>query len=153
MCIRDRINGKQNPADLFTKYLPRDEMIRHMAVLGFRLIDHKGQVLGCKGLVECGNAYHTDPDEASDDLEDDDRWINYLETLFNIVGTHVPSDQFNGEIHIKEADKNILVDQHTPQGHLAPLPQVDSEGGLNEPAQGLKLEDYTTAQSLSLIHI
>ena len=30
-----KINGKQNPADLFTKYLPRDEMIRHMAVLVF----------------------------------------------------------------------------------------------------------------------
>ena len=53
----------------------------------------------------------------------------------------------NGEIHIKEADKNILVDQNTPQGHLAPLPQVDSEGGLHEPAQGSRLEDYTTAQS------
>ena len=41
-----KINGKQNPADLFTKYLSRDETIRHVAVLGFRLIDHKGKTFG-----------------------------------------------------------------------------------------------------------
>jgi len=45
-----KINGKQNPADLFTKYLTRNEIIRHMSVLGFELKDADDNVLGCKDL-------------------------------------------------------------------------------------------------------
>ena len=30
-----KINGKLNPADLFTKYLPESDIIRHMSALGF----------------------------------------------------------------------------------------------------------------------
>ena len=45
-----KINGKQNPADLFTKYLTRNEIIRHMSVLGFELKEADDNVLGCKDL-------------------------------------------------------------------------------------------------------
>ena len=45
-----KINGKQNPADLFTKYLPRDQVISHMSVLGFRLLDEDGNECGIKDL-------------------------------------------------------------------------------------------------------
>ena len=45
-----KINGKQNPADLFTKYLARVEIIRHMAVLGFEVNDAYDNVLGCKDI-------------------------------------------------------------------------------------------------------
>ena len=45
-----KINGKQNPADLFTKYLTRSETIRHMAVLGFELRDAYDNELGCKDV-------------------------------------------------------------------------------------------------------
>ena len=46
-----KINGKQNPADLFTKYLTRNEIIRHMSVLGFELKDAEDVPLGCKDLA------------------------------------------------------------------------------------------------------
>merc|ERR1712086_1138336 len=46
-----KIDGKENPADLFTKYLTRNEIIRHMSVLGFELKDAEDVPLGCKDLA------------------------------------------------------------------------------------------------------
>ena len=62
-----KINGKQNPADLFTKYLTRNEIIRHMSVLGFELKDADDNVLGCKDL-ELSLTSAAD-EEAEDDSE------------------------------------------------------------------------------------
>ena len=36
-----KINGKVNPADVFTKYLPEADIIRHMSVLGFEIFNDK----------------------------------------------------------------------------------------------------------------
>ena len=36
-----KINGKENPADMYTKYISRAEITYHMATLGFRLLDNR----------------------------------------------------------------------------------------------------------------
>jgi len=64
-----KINGKQNPADLFTKYLTRNEIIRHMSVLGFELKDADDNVLGCKDLELSLTSAASE--EAEDDSEID----------------------------------------------------------------------------------
>ena len=43
-----RIPGKCNPVDLFTKYLTKDESVRHMQFLGYSLYDREGKELGFK---------------------------------------------------------------------------------------------------------
>ena len=45
-----KIAGKLNPADLYTKYLSRAEIIYHMSFLGFKLLDGAGNVAGDKDL-------------------------------------------------------------------------------------------------------
>ena len=64
-----KINGKQNPADLFTKYLTRNEIIRHMSVLGFELKDADDDALGCKDLEL--SLTSAAAEEAEDDSEVD----------------------------------------------------------------------------------
>ena len=44
------VNGQDNPADLFTKHLPRESIIRDMSRLGFRLIDQKDNEIGNKDV-------------------------------------------------------------------------------------------------------
>ncbi len=56
-----KINGKHNPADLFTKYLSQEEIIMHMSQLGFRLIDYLGNELGCSDKTS--NNFDLDPSE------------------------------------------------------------------------------------------
>ena len=46
--VLHKINGKLNPADLYTKYLARPEIIYHMATLGFRLFGAGGEEAGVK---------------------------------------------------------------------------------------------------------
>merc|ERR1712086_78031 len=46
-----KFNGKEKVVDLFTKYLTRNEIIMHIAVLGFELEDAEGVPLGCNGLA------------------------------------------------------------------------------------------------------
>ena len=43
-----KINGKSNPADLYTKFLSREEIVIHMTRIGYRLIDLHGNELGVK---------------------------------------------------------------------------------------------------------
>ena len=43
-----KINGKENTADLFTKYLSRDEIVRNMSKLGFRMFNERGEEMGIK---------------------------------------------------------------------------------------------------------
>ena len=43
-----KINGKCNPADLFTKFLSREEIVIHKNRLGYRLIDMHGNEMGVK---------------------------------------------------------------------------------------------------------
>ena len=51
-----KINGKLNPADLYTKYLSRAEIVYHMSFLGHRLFDDMGQEIGNKDAEqEWGN--------------------------------------------------------------------------------------------------
>jgi len=64
-----KINGKENPADLFTKYLTRNEIIRHMSVLGFELKDAEDDSLGCKDLAL--SLVSAAAEEAEDDSEVD----------------------------------------------------------------------------------
>ena len=64
-----KINGKENPADLFTKYLTRNEIIRHMSVLGFELNDAEDVSLGCKDLAL--SLVSAAAEEAEDDSEVD----------------------------------------------------------------------------------
>ena len=47
-----KINGSENPADLFTKHLSRELIIKNMSRLGFRLIDSSDHELGCKDIKE-----------------------------------------------------------------------------------------------------
>ena len=79
-----KINGKQNPADLFTKHLSQQEMIIHMAALGFMLINNKGEELGVKVLVERGHA-HPEDHESDQEYDEEDQWVNYLETLSKVL--------------------------------------------------------------------
>ena len=140
-----KINGKQNPADLFTKHLSQNETIIHMAMLGFRLINDKGIELGVKVQAESGNAYQAesrnayqgDHEESDDEDVDHDQWVNYLEGLFKEVGLVVP---------IKQVE-DVLVDQKEIPVDVAPLNQVDSAAGRNEPRQDSDLSIETTAQS------
>ena len=69
-----KINGKENPADLFTKYLTRNEIIRHMAVLGFELKDAEDVALGCKDLELSlvSVAAEKDEDDSEVDITDGD---------------------------------------------------------------------------------
>ena len=46
-----KINGKANPADLFTKYLARNEIVTHMSFLGFRLFDAANNEIGIKDVT------------------------------------------------------------------------------------------------------
>ena len=64
-----KINGKENSADLFTKYLTRNEIIRHMSVLGFELKDADDDSLGCKDLELSLTSVAAE--EAEDDSEVD----------------------------------------------------------------------------------
>ena len=43
-----KINGKCNPADLFTKFLSREEIIIHKNRIGYRLFDMHGNEIGVK---------------------------------------------------------------------------------------------------------
>ena len=54
-----KVNGKVNPADLFTKHLSRDDMVKFMNMLGFRMFNFKGDELGVKNFHSSvvGNAY------------------------------------------------------------------------------------------------
>ena len=45
-----KINGKLNPADLYTKYLSRSEIVYHMSFLGHALYDDKGYEVGNKNI-------------------------------------------------------------------------------------------------------
>ena len=63
-----KINGKKNPADLFTKHLTRDEIVFHMSNLGYRLINEKGDELGVKNP----RAYLTSREESDMSVCDDD---------------------------------------------------------------------------------
>ena len=47
-----KVNGQDNFADLFTKFLTRDEIIRHMANLGFRMFSEDGRELGVKAFTD-----------------------------------------------------------------------------------------------------
>ena len=46
--VLENINCKLNPADLYTKYLSRAEIVFHMAFLGHRLFDEMGHEVGNK---------------------------------------------------------------------------------------------------------
>ena len=47
-----KVNGKLNPADLYTKHLPRSDLVRHIGMLGFQLLDDKGNESGNKNWEE-----------------------------------------------------------------------------------------------------
>ena len=47
-----KINGKLNPADLYTKYLSRSEIVYHMSFLGHTLYDNHGHEVGNKNIDE-----------------------------------------------------------------------------------------------------
>ena len=143
-----KINGKQNPADLFTKHLSQNEMVIHMSALGFRLINHKGEEIGIKiPLVESRNASHADH-ESDDEYEDEDQWINYLEKIYKTVGLVLPV-QSTGDTLINQVGDtcDVVVDQKTIPVDEAPLLQVDTVARLHEPSQVSNLEVKTTAQS------
>ena len=53
-----KINGKANPADLFTKYLNAGDITRNMSILGFELQDEWGNEVGKKKLnMELNDVY------------------------------------------------------------------------------------------------
>ena len=65
-----KINGKLNPADLFTKYLSRSEIIFHMATLGYELLDGNDQVLGCKDIQMSDESYFDSAtEEEADEMQ------------------------------------------------------------------------------------
>ena len=66
-----KVNGQENPADLFTKHLPRENIIRNMSRLGFRLIDQQGKELGNKDVDrswQVGEDYE-DQDDQGEGIE------------------------------------------------------------------------------------
>ena len=56
-----KVNGSDNPADLFTKHLSREFIIKNMSRLGFRLLDEKNNEVGCKDISHEIN--HEEDDE------------------------------------------------------------------------------------------
>ena len=69
-----KFNGKEKIADLFTKYLTRNEIIRHIAVLGFELKDAEDVPLVCNGLAISlvSVAAEKDADDGEVDITDGD---------------------------------------------------------------------------------
>ena len=67
-----KVNGQDNPADLFTKHLPRESIIRNMSRLGFRLIDQKNQEIGNKDVDRSWQieADHEDQDDHEAGIEE-----------------------------------------------------------------------------------
>ena len=63
-----KINGKRNPADLFTKHLTRDEIVFHMTNLGYRLINERGVELGVKN----SRGHLSEREEADISIYDDE---------------------------------------------------------------------------------
>ena len=62
------IHGLNNPADLFTKYLNRENIIRHMNRLGFTLKDAEGNELHGKHLSRSyPESYATPQDDEWED--------------------------------------------------------------------------------------
>jgi len=62
------IHGLRNPADLYTKYLSRDNIVRHMTRLGFRMLDVNGDMLYGKDLGKTMPEAYSAPDD--DEWED-----------------------------------------------------------------------------------
>jgi len=69
-----KFKGKEKIADLFTKYLTRNEIIRHIAVLGFELKDAGDVPLVCNGLAISlvSVAAEKDADDGEVDITDGD---------------------------------------------------------------------------------
>ena len=98
-------------------------------------------------MTESGNAHHEDHESDQED-DEHDQWINYLETLYKVVGLVVPV-QSNGETHINEVGEksDVVLDQNEVTGVIAPLSQVESSvAGLHEPCQASNLGNKTIAQ-------
>ena len=69
-----KLKGKKKIADLFTKYLTMNEIIRHIAVLGFELKDAEDVTLVCNGLAISLDsvAAEKDADDGEVDITDGD---------------------------------------------------------------------------------
>jgi len=73
------IHGLRNPADLYTKYLSRDNIVRHMTRLGFRMLDVNGDMLYMKDLGKSMPEAYSPPD--------DDEWEDTLYGLLQKYDT------------------------------------------------------------------
>ena len=76
-----KINGTDNPADLFTKHLSRELIIKNMSRLGFRLLDDKNNEVGCKDLSQ---EINQDEDDEEEDQEEFDQWIQHLNQVYYV---------------------------------------------------------------------
>ena len=65
-----KINGKLNPPDLYTKFLSRNESIFHMNQLGFQLFDIQLSELGVKKQLALGEA-ELSPDTLDEQIENE----------------------------------------------------------------------------------
>ena len=76
-----KVNGSDTPADLFTKHLSRELIVRNMSRLGFRLFDEKNQEIGCKDLSQESNQEEDDEDEGYH--EEIDQWIKHVNEIYH----------------------------------------------------------------------
>ena len=75
-----KVNGTDNPADLFTKHLSRELIVKNMSRLGFRLLDEKNNEIGCKDLRQEINQEEDDEDEEYH--EEVDQWIKHVNHIY-----------------------------------------------------------------------
>ena len=64
----EKISDKLNPADLYTKYLSRSEIVLHMAFLGHTLLGDMGHEVGNKNT----EGEWADEDQPENEIEDED---------------------------------------------------------------------------------
>ena len=71
-----KINGSENPADLFTKHLARELIVKNMSRLGFRLIDPDDREIGCKDIKQ--EIIEEDEEESEEYHDEIDCWIKHV---------------------------------------------------------------------------
>ena len=94
-----KINGTDNPADLFTKHLSRELIIKNMSRLGFRLLDDKNIEVGCKDLSQEINQEEEDEEEDHEELDQLIKHLNhmyYVPSLCSLLPTRETSVKNNG---------------------------------------------------------
>ena len=78
-----KINGAENPADLFIKHLARELIVKNMSRLGFRFIDPDDHEIGCKDIKQ---EIIEEDEEESDEYHDEiDCLIKHVNQIYYVL--------------------------------------------------------------------